>query len=112
MPRLVILLTLMLSPLALAQPAPPPDPWARSFRPLPFHQLAEGVTDRYLGRLLAAETRPARLHERTLGAELVYQFRLLTPARHVLDISVDARDGRFLDVVGRGQIQARRPPRK
>lgn len=80
------------------------------FRPLPFHELAAAVSDRYEGRLLAANIRPPLPDERDLGAELVYQFRLLTPQRNLLDIRVDARDGRFLSVTGRGQISARRPP--
>lgn len=104
-----ILLALASSPAALAQGGPR-DPWSNGFRPAPFHRIAESVTDRYEGRLLAAETRPPRPNERALGAQLVYQFRLLTPDRQVLDIRVDARDGRFLDVAGRGQIAARRRP--
>ncbi|MEE2860400.1 MAG: PepSY domain-containing protein [Paracoccus sp. (in: a-proteobacteria)] len=103
--HLAILLMLAMPPAALAQAV---DPWQGTFRPLPLHQLAERVNDRYQGRLLAAEARPARPQERSLGAEMVYQFRLLTPARHVLDIRLDARDGRFLDVAGRGQTAARR----
>ncbi|WP_374303195.1 PepSY domain-containing protein [Paracoccus sp. (in: a-proteobacteria)] len=47
--------------------------------------------------------------ERDLGAELVYQFRLLTPQRNLLDIRIDARTGRFLSVAGRGQLAARKP---
>lgn len=39
----------------------------------------------------------------------MYQFRLLTPQRNLLDIRMDARTGRFLSVSGRGQVQARRP---
>lgn len=92
-----------------AQTAPAPDPWATSFRPLPFHEIAKAVTDQYQGRLVAAETRPPRPPERALGAELIYQFRLLTPDRNLLNIRVDARTGRFLEVAGRGQLSARRP---
>ncbi|TGN67310.1 hypothetical protein E4L95_05515 [Paracoccus liaowanqingii] len=108
---LAILMVLVLAAPAAAQPAPPPDavdPWATSFRPIPFHQIAEAVTTRYAGRLLAAETRPPSPPERAMGAELVYEFRLLTPERNRLNIRVDARTGRFLEVAGRGQLQARR----
>ncbi|WCQ98222.1 PepSY domain-containing protein [Paracoccus aestuarii] len=85
------------------------DPWAEGFRPLPLHQLAERVSGRYAGRLVAAETRPPTPPERDLGAELVYEFRLVTPDRNILNIRLDARTGRFLDVAGQGQLQARRP---
>lgn len=85
------------------------DPWAEGFRPLPLHQLAERVSGRYAGRLVAAETRPPTPSERDLGAELVYEFRLVTPDRNILNIRLDARTGRFLDVAGQGQLQARRP---
>ncbi|CAM3089199.1 PepSY domain-containing protein [Paracoccus nototheniae] len=97
------------------QPVPPDpvpadavDPWATSFRPMPFHQIAEAVTARYAGRLLAAETKPPTPGERAMGAQLVYEFRLLTPQRNRLNIRVDAQNGRFLEVAGRGQLQARR----
>ncbi|WP_207102183.1 PepSY domain-containing protein [Paracoccus shandongensis] len=78
------------------------------FSPLPLHQVAAQVAERYAGRLLAADTRPPRPEERDLGAELVYQFRLVTPQRDLLDIRIDARTGRFLSVSGRGQLAARR----
>lgn len=87
---------------------PDPDAWAEGFRPQPFHHIAEAAVARYQGRIIGAETRPPHPHERDLGAELVYEFRLLTPARNLLVIRMDARDGRFLDVAGRGQIAARR----
>ncbi|WP_158247993.1 PepSY domain-containing protein [Paracoccus sp. SY] len=79
------------------------------FQPLPFHEIAASVADRYEGRLLAADTRAPMPHERDLGAELVYQFRLLTPQGNLMDIRIDARSGRFLSVSGRGQLEARKP---
>lgn len=93
-----------LLPLAAQETHPAPD----SHRPLPLQDAARLVSDRYLGRLIAAETRPASPHERDLGAMLVYEFRLLTPQRQMLLIRVDPRDGRFLEVAGRGQIEALR----
>lgn len=81
---------------------------ADDFRPLPFHTLAERVGDRYRGRLLAATAAPPTPHERDLGAALVYEFRLMTPAGALLRIRLDARTGRFLEVAGRGQTQALR----
>lgn len=77
------------------------------FRPLPLHRIAASVSERYAGRLLAADTRPPRPDERDMGAELVYRIRLVTPQRNLLDIRIDARTGRFLSVSGRGQLAAR-----
>jgi len=105
---LILVLALMAPLAALPQPAPPPDPWATSFQPQPFHRMAEAVTARYQGRLVAAETRPPLPHERAAGVELIYEFRLVTPQRNILNIRVDARTGRFLEVAGRGQLEARR----
>lgn len=89
---------------------PAADAWTDAFRPMPLHEAAARVAARYDGRLIAARTLPPTPEERALGADLVYHFRLLTPGRMALDIRMDARDGRFLDVTGRGQMQARRPP--
>ncbi|MBW7057497.1 hypothetical protein KY389_12465 [Paracoccus bogoriensis] len=89
---------------------PAADAWTDAFRPMPLHEAAARAAARYDGRLIAARTLPPTPEERALGADLVYHFRLLTPGRMALDIRMDARDGRFLDVTGRGQMQARRPP--
>lgn len=105
-----VLMTLALPVPAAGQDMPPPEPWAGSFRPMSFHRMADRVTARYQGRVIAAEMRPPAPHERALGADLIYEFRLLTPARNMLNIRLDARDGRFLEVAGRGQLQARRQP--
>ncbi|ODT59529.1 MULTISPECIES: hypothetical protein [Paracoccus] len=112
---LILALALMAPLAAVPQPAPDQatrdleaDPWATSFQPQPFHLMAEAVTDRYAGRLVAAETRPPHPAERALGVELVYEFRLLTTTRSILNIRLDARTGRFLEVAGRGQLEARR----
>ena len=77
------------------------------FSPLPLHRIAAAVSQRYSGRILAADTRAPRPEERDLGADLIYQFRLVTPQRNLLDIRIDARTGRFLSVSGRGQLAAR-----
>jgi hypothetical protein len=85
---------------------------AQDFRPLPFHELAKRVDRRYRGRLIGADIAPPTPQERELGAALVYEFRLMTPQRHLLLIRMDARNGRFLEVAGRGQLAAlRRDPR-
>ncbi|WP_405406119.1 PepSY domain-containing protein [Paracoccus sp. Ld10] len=108
----MLLVLVLMAPLAaLSQPVSPTDPWGSSFQPQPFHRMAEAVTARYHGRLVAAETRPPLPEERAAGVELIYEFRLLTAQRNILNIRVDARTGRFLDVAGRGQLEARRAPR-
>lgn len=109
----LVLLTLPTALPGLAQPAPPDAPGGvpviHAFRPLPFHELAEAVSARYQGQLLAAATRPPRPDEREAGVQLVYEFRLVTPQRNLLSIRLDAQDGRFLEIAGRGQIEARKP---
>lgn len=81
---------------------------AQDFNPLPFHELAERVAQRYRGRLVGAGIARPTPPERDLGAALVYEFRVVTPQRNLLRIRLDARDGRFLEVAGRGQLQALR----
>lgn len=103
--RALALCLLACAPAAQAQEVAPQI--IEQFRPLPLHQVAAAVSERYAGRLLAADTRAPRPEERDLGAELVYQFRLVTPQRNLLDIRIDARTGRFLSVSGRGQLAAR-----
>lgn len=83
-------------------------PRIEQFRPLPFHEVAQKVSQRYTGRMIAAQIQPPTAQERALGAPLIYEFRLVTPQRNLLNIRVDARDARFLDVAGRGQLEARR----
>ncbi len=85
-----------------------PAAMAQDFQPLPFDRLARRVSDRYAGRLVGAEIRRPSPREHELGAALVYEFRLLTPEGNLLRIRLDARTGRFLEVAGRGQLQALR----
>lgn len=115
MTRRTILAALCAMLLAAALPIPracPGGAHAQDFSPKPFHELAQRVTDRYEGRLIAVRMMPPTPHERELGAALVYEFRLLTPHRNLLVIRLDARTGRFLEVAGRGQLQALRPHRE
>lgn len=100
----------MAAPVSAQQGGDVIPPMIERFRPLPFHQIASLVGERYSGRILAAQTRQPNADERALGTELVYEFRLLTPRRSLLIIRIDARTGRFLDVAGRGQIEARVTP--
>lgn len=115
MTRRTILAALCAMLLAAALPIPracPGGAHAQDFSPKPFHELAQRVTDRYEGRLIAVRMMPPTPHERELGAALVYEFRLLTPHRNLLVIRLDARTGRFLEIAGRGQLQALRPHRE
>lgn len=110
MPRLALILCLTALPAlppALAQQADAPV--LQTFRPMPFHELAARVGERYAGRMIAAQSVPPTETERAMGAQLVYEFRLMTPQRNLLNIRLDARDGRFLAVAGRGQLDARQP---
>jgi len=73
-------------------------------------ELAEAlaqVQQRYQGRVIDAELKSGK--PRDWGAVAVYEVRLLTPAGNVLKIRIDAADGRFLEVDGRGLVEARRP---
>lgn len=110
--RALVLTILFCAPAPAQEAGPMVSPQAMididQFQPIPLHEAAALVGDRYAGRLIGADTRPPRPDERALGAELVYRFRLVTPQRTLLDIRIDARSGRFLSVSGRGQLAARR----
>ena len=93
--------TLLALLLTVAMPAA-----AEDFRPLPLHEAARIVTQRYHGRLIGARMTLANPHERSLGALLVEELRLLTPEQNLLVIRLDARTGRFLEVAGIGQTEA------
>lgn len=111
MRKLALILSLIMLPLhAPAQEAPVNNAGQliEAFRPLPFRELTKQVTERYAGRIIAAGIRPPDPKERDLGVELIYEFRLLTPDRNLLNIRLDARTGQFLEVAGRGQIAARK----
>ena len=75
---------------------------------LPLHRAAGIVAERFRGRLIAARLVPPRPDERARGVVLVHRLRLLTPARDVLEIRLDARSGAFLEVAGAGLTRARR----
>lgn len=80
----------------------------QDFRVLPLHRAAGIVAERFRGRLIAARLVPPRPDERARGVVLVHRLRLLTPARDVLEIRLDARSGAFLEVAGAGLTRARR----
>lgn len=66
------------------------------------------VGQRYQGRALSIEQIPPKHHERFLGE--VYEVRWLTPANNVLRIRIQAATGRFIEVDGIGQTEARKVP--
>ena len=80
----------------------------QDFRVLPLHRAAGIVAERFRGRLIAARLVPPRPDERARGVVLVHRLQLLTPARDVLEIRLDARSGAFLEVAGAGLTRARR----
>ncbi len=65
------------------------------------------VQQRYEGELLDIEMKSGRGWE---NSEQVYELRLLTAQGNVLKIRIAREDGRFLEIDGRGQIEARLPP--
>lgn len=73
--------------------------------PIPLARAVALVAERYHGRMVEAEVRPGRGHERT---HLVYELRWLTPEGQVLRIRVSATDGAMLEVDGHGMLAARR----
>lgn len=73
---------------------------------LPLPQVVRMLEQRYLGRMIEAEARPGRPHERT---QVVYELRWLTQSGQVLRIRVSADDGAMLEVEGAGLLEARRP---
>lgn len=101
----------LLFPMLLALPAVGQERMhsrIEQFQPLPFHVMAARVSERYAGRVIGVQTLPPNPDERYLGVQLVYEFRLMTPQDNLLNIRLDARTGEFLDVFGRGQLQARK----
>ena len=119
------MLALMILPIAMALPcaAPAreagPQPWPSppaitgpalpEFRPLPMRRVVAQVLERFEGRVVGLRVLPPRPAEARLGAALIYELRLLTPGRDALDIRVDARSGRMLEITGRDILRARRP---
>jgi uncharacterized membrane protein YkoI len=78
------------------------------YRLIPLHRAVKIATARYEGRIIAAQLTGPTPFERDRGVVLVHELRLLTPARDVLRIRLDARDGAFLEVAGAGLSKARR----
>lgn len=79
----------------------------RDGTPMPLQQIMAIVTERYQGEIVAAEVRSGKKRE---GTDIVYELRLLTPRSNMLKIRIDAMSGDFLEVDGRGLVDARRLP--
>ena len=98
MSKVLTLLAAALLALALAGPAAAGDhdrarDAVRSGQVMPLGQIVGQVGARYPGRLLDAD-----LDRR--GDNLVYRLRWLTREGNVLNIAVDGRTGRVLNVQG------------
>ncbi|HDZ48942.1 hypothetical protein LCGC14_0072890 [marine sediment metagenome] len=70
------------------------------------NEAIEIVQQRYQGELLDVDMKSGRGWEQS---EQVYEMRLLTEQGNVLKIRLAREDGRFLEIDGRGQVEARRP---
>lgn len=79
---------------------------ARGQTVITVNEAIEIVQQRYEGELLDVDMKSGRGWEQS---EQVYEMRLLTPQGNVLKIRLAREDGRFLEIDGRGQIEARRP---
>lgn len=115
MKRCAALVFLALMPAAHADgPDLPPDfpeeiaESANLFHVLSLGRAAAIVEQRFDGKLIAARLVPPMPHEAQNGVQLVYELRLLTPRRNVIQIRLDARNGAFLEAAGAGLGAARR----
>ena len=81
-------------------PSPPPDfedaPPGWMAEVIPMHQAVRRVSRRFDGRVLDIALLPPSAN----GPALVYRIRLLTRAGDVLDIRMDALDGRVIELSG------------
>ncbi len=87
--RAIALFLLLALPAAAQEPA------------IPIERALELVGERYEGRMIAAE-----LDEE--DDRIVYDFRWRTPQGNILKIELDATTGRFIEVEGVGQSEARK----
>lgn len=78
------------------------------YRLISLRHAIEIASARFDGRVIAARLTGPSPHERDRGVALVHELRMLTPARDVLRIRIDARSGAFLEVAGAGLTKARR----
>lgn len=67
---------------------------------LPMHRAVRLARGRFDGRVLDIGLYPASDAEAQSGVQLIYRLRMVTPARDVLDIRMDALTGRFVEISG------------
>lgn len=72
--------------------------------PIPLAHAMAIAEARYRGRAVDGSLEPGRRHE----PPLVYHIVMRTEAGAILRIRLDAETGEFLEVTGRGQIEALR----
>ncbi|MDF1601116.1 hypothetical protein PZ895_15245 [Mesorhizobium sp. YIM 152430] len=70
---------------------------------LPLPDIIAAVGERYFGEVVAAEVVAGN------SPDLYYELRLITPAGNVLRIRVDAYTAAFIEVDGRGLVDAQKP---
>ncbi|MGQ2908974.1 MAG: PepSY domain-containing protein [Aliihoeflea sp.] len=70
---------------------------------LPLSEIIAAVGERYHGEVVAAEVVAGN------DPDLYYELRLITPAGNVLRIRIDAFTAAFIEVDGRGLVDARKP---
>ncbi|ATH77651.1 Cys/Met metabolism pyridoxal-phosphate-dependent enzyme [Vreelandella venusta] len=80
---------------------------AMAMAQLTANEAIDIVQQRYQGELLDIEVKSGRGWE---NSDQVYELRLLTEQGNVLKIRIARENGRFLEIDGRGQIEARLLP--
>lgn len=75
---------------------------------MPMHRAVRKALDRFNGRVFEIVLTSPSPPERSNGVQLVYQMRLLTADRDVIDIRLDAISGKFIEVRGSDIAAARR----
>ena len=78
---------------------------------IPMHVAVLRAQERFAGRVLDIAAAPPTPSEQAAGIALVYRLRMVTPRHDVLDIRMDARSGRFVEVRGADLGAARRARR-
>ncbi|WP_134725909.1 PepSY domain-containing protein [Paracoccus luteus] len=78
------------------------------FAVLPAHQAVREINRRFDGRLIGLALVSPSPPEAARGVQLVYAARLLSKHRDVVEIRLDARQGRLLSARGNDLAAARR----
>ena len=77
---------------------------------LPMHKAVRLAAVRFDGKALDITLVAPTPAEGRAGVQIVYRLRMLTRARDVLEIRMDAMDGRFLELRGADLSKVRRKP--